>query len=64
MFKLVARILKLFAALSSRLNVLYNYFDDPAKLLYFRICISKAKFLYSAKPFSPCRFTLVLLQEK
>jgi len=31
-FKLVARMLKLFAALLQRLNVLHNYFDDLTKL--------------------------------
>jgi len=53
MLKLVARMLKLFAALSSMLQRTQNYFNGPTKLfsdLYL------AKFLdASAKPFFPCK---------
>jgi len=33
MFKLIAKMSKHFAALSSSLSVLHSYFDDPTKLL-------------------------------
>jgi len=34
MLKLIAKMLKLFAALSSTLNVLHNYFNDPNKIIF------------------------------
>jgi len=52
MFKLVARMLKLFVALSSRLNVLHNYSNSLIKLflnLYLTKFLDTSKLFFSNK---------------